>query len=539
MKVCPVKMNMTKKQAYILAIDHGTSGVKASLVSVQGKVTAFEFLPTEIHYLPGGGVEQNPEQWWFGVLGTTSALMRKKIVSPEEVVAVSVSSTFSSTVAVDRDGQPLMNAITWMDTRGAPYVKKTMAGFPAFRGYGLLNAWRWLRKTGGAPTLSGKDDIGHILFIQQEFPDIYDKTYLFLPSKDFLNLRLTGEFAATYDSMHLFWVSDIRDIHHISYADNLIRRFGIDREKLPPLISPTTMLGKIPDTVAYKLGINSGTPVVAGSPDHQTACIGSGAVRDYEGHIYIGTSSWVQCLVPFKKTDVFHSVASFPTAVPGRYQTVNEQDIAGGALAFLLDNLLEYRKLIAGSDLPDDPYRYLNQVAAQASPGSSGVIFTPWLNGERTPVDDETIRGCLFNLSQTTTQGQLIRSILEGVAYNTRWSLTYVERFVKRRLDPLNIIGGGAQSRLWCQIMADVLNRDIRRVRDPLQANGRGAAFIAAVALGYITFADIPGLIKYEGIFSPQPEHRQVYDLLYQQFLRLYRVHKNICKTINRQLPSS
>ncbi len=527
---------MTKKQPYILAIDHGTSGVKTSLISVYGKVVAFEFIPTDTLYLPGGGVEQNPEQWWFAILGTTSALMRKKIAAPEDVAAVSVSSTFSSTVPIDKDGRPLMNAITWMDTRGAPYVKKIMAGFPSFNGYGLAQALRWLRKTGGAPTLSGKDDIGHVLFIQNEFPEVYDKTHMFLPSKDFLNYRLTGELAATFDSMHLFWVSDIRDINNVKYDDGLISRFGIDKEKLPPMIASTDVLGTIPDTVAYKMGIPRGTKVIAGSPDHQTACIGSGAVRDYEGHLYIGTSSWIQCLVPFKKTDVLHSVASFPTAVPGKYQSVNEQDIAGGSLTFLLEALLGYQDRISGSNLPSDPYQYLNRVAAKVPAGSSGLIFTPWLNGERTPVDDETIRGCLFNLSTTTTQEQIIRSVLEGVAYNTRWSLTYVERFIKRPMTTLNIIGGGGESKLWCQIMADVLNREIRRVKDPMQANGRGAAFIAAVALGYISFDDIPDLIRYDGIFSPQDTNRQIYDLLYKQFLRLYAAHKKICNTINREL---
>ncbi|MEW6079834.1 MAG: FGGY-family carbohydrate kinase [Thermodesulfobacteriota bacterium] len=522
------------REKYILAVDHGTSGIKTALISVFGRVVDFTFEKTALHFLPGGGVEQDPGEWWQAVLNTSARLTGSGKVDKTDIVAVSVSSTFSSTVAVDREGRPLANAITWMDTRGGPYVKKAMAGFPSFDGYGVIRALRWVNRTGGAPTLSGKDDIGHVLLIRNEFPEIYERTYMFLPSKDFLNLKLTGEFAATFDSIHLFWVTDIRDINNVRYDDRLIRDFGIDRDKLPPLVAATDILGAVTDENADRMGLPRGTPVVAGSPDHQSALIGSGAVADFAGHLYIGTSSWVQCVVPFKKTDVLHSVASFPTAIPGKYQSVNEQDIAGEALDFFVEQFYAGH---AGGKTGPDVYRHINELAAGAPAGSGKLIFTPWLNGERTPVDNETIRGGLFNLSQTATAGHIIRAVMEGVAYNNRWSLTYVERFIGRKLDPLNIIGGGAKSDLWCRIFADVLNRDIRKVKEPMMANARGAAFIAAVALGHIRFDDIPGLVVFDETYHPRPENREIYDTLYGQFLRLYRVHKKICRTLNKVSP--
>ena len=518
-------------EKYILAVDHGTSGVKTAIISVSGRVVDFAFEKADLFFLPGGGVEQDPDQWWRAVVSTSARLMARGTVDKKNIAAVSVSSTFSSTVAVDRNGKALMRAITWMDTRGGPHVKRAMAGFPSFDGYGVVKALKMVSRTGGAPTLSGKDDIGHVLLVQHAFPQIHERTYMFLPSKDYLNLKLTGEFAATFDSIHLFWVTDIRDIDRIHYDPELIKTFGIDREKLPPLMAATDILGGVTDENAERMGLEPGTPVVAGSPDHQTACIGSGAVADFAGHMYIGTSSWVQCLVPFKKTDVLHSVASFPTAVPGKYQAVNEQDIAGEALDFFIENVLPRA---SQGENGRDSYGYINELAGQAPAGSGNLIFTPWLNGERTPVDNEFIRGGLFNLSQTTTTAHMIRAVMEGVAFNNRWALKYVERFIGRQLDPINIIGGGAKSDLWCRIFADVLNRDIRRVRQPMMANARGAAFIAAVSLGEIRFADIPDLIEFDGIFHPRPENRSVYDLLFKQFLRLYKTHKSICKTLNR-----
>ncbi len=521
------------KEKYVLAIDHGTSGVKAALVSVHGQVVDFEFQATDIYYLPGGGAEQDPAQWWAALLATAGRLVERGAAPRQDIAAVSVSSTFSSTVAVDRDGNHLMNAITWMDTRGAPYVKAAMKGVPSVLGYGAGKALKWLRRTGGAPTLSGKDDIGHILLIQAEFPRVYDRTHMFLPSKDYLNLKLTGELAASFDSVHLFWVTDIRDVGNIRYDDELISAFGIDRDKLPPLRAATDILGEVSAEVAGRIGLARGVKVVMGSPDHQSACIGSGAVRDFEGHLYVGTSSWVQCIVPFKKTDVLHSIASFPTAIPGKYQCVNEQDMAGGCLGFLLNNVLCHENALARGRPPADAYGLMDEIARGVPAGSHRLIFTPWLNGERTPVDDETIRGCLFNISKTTTQDHIIRAVMEGVAYNTRWSLTYVERFIRRKMSPLNIVGGGGKSDLWCQIFADVLDREIRQVRDPLQANARGAAFIASVALGFIEFEDIPDLMTYTNTYAPRAENRVLYDRLYNVFTDLYKNSRAACRKLN------
>lgn len=519
---------------YVLAIDHGTSGLKTSIISMHGDVMAFEFEKTPIFFFPGGGAEQDPQDWWNALINTARRVVSRNVVPPEAIVAICVSSTFSSTVAVDRDGNHLYNSITWMDSRGGPYISKLMGGFPSLEGYNLFKIARWIPKTAGGPTLSGKDDIAHVLLIKNEYPQIYDKTYMFLPSKDYLNLKLTGEFASSYDAIHLFWITNIRDCNNIFYDDALIRIVGIDKNKLPPLKRSIDILGRVKPDVARTIGIGENVQVVMGSADHQAALVGSGAVRDFEGHIYIGTSSWVQCVVPFKKTDMFHSIASLPSAIPGKYQSVNEQDVAGGTLNFLVDNILYYKNRLLKGEIPENPYKEMDEIAASVPAGSHKLIVTPWLNGERTPVDDNTVRAGIYNVSKTTTQDDIVRAFFEGVAYNTKWSFQYVERFVGRRLDSLNIIGGGAKSNVWCQIFADVLNRTIRQVQDPMQANGRGAAFIAAVALGFTRFDEIPNLIKYTNIFHPNPENRNIYDTLFGEFVNIYRQNKAIYRRLNK-----
>ncbi len=525
---------MPARDDCVLAIDHGTSGIKAAVVSARGEVLAFEFAPTPIRFLDGGGAEQDPDDWWEALLSAAGRVVRRSVVPSTTITALCVSSTFSTTVAVDRDGRHVLPALTWMDSRGAPYVRRAMCGFPSIMGYGVAKAVRSLRRTAGAPSFSGKDDAAHVLLVKHAWPDAYARTHCFLPSKDYLNLRLTGELASSFDAMHLFWVTDVRDPHRIRYDDELLRTLGIERHKLPPLRASTDILGMVRAEVADALGLRRDVQVVTGSPDHQCALFGSGAVRDFEAHLYVGTSSWIECLVPFRKTDPLHAIATFPTAVVGKYQVIDEQDLAGGALSFLADNILFRRNALLGVPIPEQRYALLDQIATAVPAGSHRLLFTPWLNGERTPVDDPYLRGGFHNMSTTTTLEDMVRAVLEGVAFNTAWMLGYVERFVKRRLEPIRIVGGGAQSAVWCQIFADVLQREIHAVRDPMQANARGAALIAALGLGWIGFEEIPSLVPVAQRYTPRPEVRATYALLSAAFRRLHGANASWLRRLNR-----
>jgi xylulokinase len=519
-------------RTYLLAVDHGTSAMKVALTDKCGEVFAFEFVETPLHLSPGGGAEQDPDDWWKALVECSRRLVEGGKVGPEQIAGICVSSQWSGTVAVDESGKHLCNAIIWMDTRGEPYIKDTLGGIINIQGYSITNLLRWLRKTAGIPAGAGKDPIAHILYLKNEHPDIYEKTHKFLECKDYLNLKLTGKFASSFDSIMLHWVTDTRDIWNVRYDAGLIKKIGVDPEKLPPLMSSIDILGDVREEVASEIGLLPDTKVVMGSPDLHSAIIGSGAVRDFEGHIYIGTSSWVICHVPFKKTDISHNMASLPSPIPGRYFVANEQESAGACLTFLRDNLLHL----------DDPekfgkqevYQEFDSIVEDVPAGSSKMIFTPWLYGERTPVEDHTLRGGFHNISLPVKRGEFIRAVFEGVAYNSRWLMELVEKFIKRKMDPLNIIGGGAQSDIWCQIYADVLNRTIRRVKDPIYANARGAALIGAVGLGLCSFDEIPSLIQIEKEFTPNPENRALYDELFKEFLNIYKNNVKMYKRLNR-----
>ncbi len=522
-----------KGNKFILAIDLGTTGAKSALVSTCGEVIDFEFEETHINLLPDGGAEQSPDEWWDAILKSSKRLLDKKLVPVDDIAAVSCTTQWSGTVAVDRDGNHLMNAIIWMDSRGSQYIKEITGGLIKVEGYGIRKLIRWLRLTGGIPAHSGKDSIAHILYIKNKFPEIYKKTYKFLEPKDYINLRFTGKFAASFDSIALHWVTDNRDISNIVYDDRLLKMSTIDREKLPELRRAVDILGPVKKEIAGELGLSKDVRVMMGTPDVQSAAIGSGAVRDYEGHLYIGTSSWLTCHVPFKKSDIFHNIASLPAAIPGRYFVANEQETAGACLTFLRDNILYHKDELYMEQSRPNVYQIFDKIVEGVRPGSDKVIFTPWLYGERTPVENRYVRAAFFNQSLKTTRSHLIRAVFEGVAYNSRWLLGYVERFIKRRLDPINMIGGGANSDVWCQIHADVFDRTIRQAKDPIMANLRGAAFLASVALGYLTFNNIPDYIQIANTYRPNPENRKIYNELFKQFLNIYKRNKKIYESLN------
>jgi len=526
---------MENKNKYILAIDLGTSGPKTALISVYGEVVDCEFKDTPIILLPGGGAEQDPEGWWNAIMSTSKKLLGKGLVSPEDIVAVSVTAQWSGTVPVDQDGNHLMNAIIWMDCRGSEAVKDILKGLIKIEGYPLLKFMSWLKLTGGAPAQSGKDPLCHILWIKKNCPDLYRKTYKFLEPKDYINLRFTGKFASTYDSILLHWVTDNRDPLHVVYHDKLLKMAGIKRDKLPDLIQAMDILGPLKKEVAAQLGLKPGTLVIGGTPDVPSAGVGSGAVRDYEGHLYIGTSSWLSAHVPFKKTDIFHNFGSFPSPIPGRYLLLTEQECAGKCLTWMRDNVLYHKDELMMEENAPDIFKVLDKIVARVPAGANNIIFTPWLYGERSPVDDCNIRASLFNVSLQNTREDILRAVFEGVAFNSKWLLEPVEKLMGRPFQHLNFIGGGANSDVWSQIIADVLDRKIRQVKDPIYSNARGAAFLASMALKYITLEDIPQYIKIKAEYTPNPANRKIYDEVFAEFLNHYKTQKKACARLNKQ----
>ena len=371
--------------------------------------------------------------------------------------------------------------------------------------------------------------MGHIHFLRTQRPDVYASTAVFLEPVDYLNLRLTGLARASHDSITMHWVTDNRDRDAVAYDDALIQLAGLERATLPDLVPTGTVLGGLTAAAAGELGLLVGTPVVAGTGDLHSAAVGSGAVADFAAHLYIGTSSWISCHVPFKKTDALSNIASIPSGIPGKYLVADEHETGGACLTWLRDNVL----IPSDAVPPDGFFATLNDMAATVPTGAHGVLFTPWLNGERSPVDDHTIRGGFHNLSLSSNRSDMVRAVFEGVALNSAWLLGAVEKFCKRRFDSLAFVGGGANSDLWSQIHADATGRTIRQVADPVLANVRGAGLLTLVALGHMSLDDIPGTVAIKATYEPDRSAATVYEERLKEFVNLYEKTKAIHKRLN------
>jgi xylulokinase len=234
----------------LLAVDHGTSGMKVALITVSGKVLGWESEPVRLMLTPDGGVEQAPDEWWAALLKASKRLLGRDLVPARAVRAVCCSTQGEGTVPVDKDGNALMNCVLWMDMRGAPYLHEHFKGLVNIGSMGLRNVLRWIRLTGGVPSSSGKDPAAHMLFIRERFPEIYARTYKFLNVLDYLNLRLTGRFTATFDSILTSWVTDNRDPDAIHYDPSLVRASGVEGDKLPEIVPCTAVLGRLKPEVA-------------------------------------------------------------------------------------------------------------------------------------------------------------------------------------------------------------------------------------------------------------------------------------------------
>lgn len=511
---------------YVLTVDLGTGGPKVGLVSTHGQLAARRHVAVATRRLPGGGAVQDAGAWWDAVRGAARRLVGAGAVDPARIVAVSCTGQWASTVPVGADGVPVGDCLLWLDTRGGRHTRAAIGG--PVQGYAPLPLLRWIRHSAGVPSLAGADPVGHMLAIEHGQPAVARATRWYLEPVDYLTMRFTGVAAATHASMAGAWLTDNRDPATLAYDPDLVRMAGVPPDKLPPLVPFGTVVGEVLAAVATDLGLPPGVQVVAGTPDLHSAAVGSGAVAEHQAHLALSTSSWVSCPVPRKKTDPIRQIATVPGLSTHGYLVADNHETGGRALEWARDTLFPASPPMSRPDLGA-----LTSMAAEVPPGAGGVLFTPWLSGERSPVSDPSARGGFHNLSLRSSRPELVRSVLEGVAYNSRWLFEAVERFVGHRLPVVRMLGGGASSSLWCRIHADVLDRTVEQVADPVYANLRGAALLAGIALGDLAPEEVRSCVPVAGTFEPDPTTRAVYDGRFAEFPRLYRAQKGLFRRLN------
>jgi len=504
----------------ILVYDVGTTSVKAALVDTETlMVTASTSGPLPMTYTSPREAVIRPRELWSTVSRLSRSLMSRLNEPPS---GLTIISQMAGVLPVDGEGRPLYDIMTWLDERAAGLPRSLFQGFPMVSGYNLWELLRFLRITGGAPSKTGKDAISKILWLKEVEKDIWRRTSVILDVKGFLHNIITGERITTVDEANLSWLMDTRPSRS-GWSNSILDKYGIPAEMLPRIVQPSTVIGEVKPGAAAQLGVPEGTPVVAGAGDVAGVAVGSGMVRPGETHLYLGTSNWLAAHTEKRLLDVFHYMGSLLSAIPGRYLFIAEQEVAGGALEWLLDKLKCH----------GERYRCLEESVKKAPPGSRGVLFAPWMYGERSPIDDDSVRGVFFNLSLSHGDPELVRAVIEGVAYNVRFAYDY---YVKHIGVPrsINIVGGGALLDEWCQVMADLLGVEVRRTVQPRMVGARGGAVIAGVGLGYYrSFEEAAGLIGIERIFEPRGELRDLYESRYRFFVDLYKSTRRLFRRMN------
>jgi xylulokinase len=476
-----------------LSVDLGTGGPKVGIVTLDGRVLCHEVRHVSTHFDDRGAATQDPNLWWSLILESATRLLDDERVTRGAVRVVAVTGQYASTVPVDERGEPTGDCLTWLDTRGGPYSRRAFGG--PVQGYNAVKLRRFIQRSGGAPSTSGADPVGQILYLLNERPDLCAATRWFMEPVDYLAMRFCGVASATYATRLAMWMTDNRDLRRFDYDETLLASAGLDAERLPPLVAANSVLGPVLADVSERLGLARDAVVVASMPDLHAAAFGSGATRPFATHLALSTTSWISCPVPAKKTDALHSIAAVPGLTNDSYVIIDNQETGAKSL--------EWFQGVLASGGTKMTYEDMTMLAATSPPGANGVLFSPWLAGERSPIDDKRLRGGFHNLSITTTSADMIRAVLEGVAANSAWLFRYVEKFAGQKLSPLRLVGGGAQSDLWCQIFADTFAREVHQVQSPMIAQLRGVALASSVALGRRTIEqldDVPTAVK---VFEP------------------------------------
>jgi len=291
-------------------------------------------------------------------------------------------------------------------------------------------------------------------------------------------------------------------------------------------------VGELSKEAASQCGLLEGTPVMAGAGDAPSAAVGSGAIGEGDGHVYLGTSGWVGVVTKRMPTGKC-GAAAIHSADPSKAFLFAETETAGACLQWIAD---EFYQAEQKDPQVSNVFALMDEKVGEIPPGSDYLIFTPWMYGERAPIDDCYVRSSFLNLSADHTRENLLRAVYEGVAYNIRWIVEIVENKFNFPLPVLRVIGGGARSEPWMHILADVTHKKVETVHDPQEAGAVGVALVAAVGLGvYPDFESLKKVVRIDKAFEPDEKNEETYDFLFQSYKEVYSNLRGLYGKLNKR----
>lgn len=495
---------------YILAHDVGTSGNKATIYSLEGKLMGSIVADYPTYYPNDGWVEQDADDWWKAVCTSTRELLEQTGIDPAQVACVSFSAQMMGCLLVDREGEPLRRMLIWADTRSSAQEKWMLERVDMEQGY---------RITGHR--LSASYSAAKLLWIKDNQPELYQKAYKMLHAKDYLVYRLTGQFVSDYSDAS---GTNLLDISRKEWSQELLDAFEIRPDLLPDLFPSTHVAGKVTAQAAQACGLLEGTPVVLGGGDGSCACVGAGVVRPGKAYNVIGSSSWISMAAEQPYFDPEMCTFNWVHLDKNLYTPCGTMQAAGYSYAWFRDNLGQEEKS-AAREQGISPYELLNKEAAASQPGAGGVLFLPYLLGERSPLWDHNAKGSFIGMGISTTKGDMVRAVLEGVGYNLKNILDILENYAK--INYVTMIGGGTKGALWLQILADIWQKPLHVPGYLEEATSMGAAICGGVGIGaYPDFTIAETFSQTQRIIQPDPKLAPLYHHTYHQFRLAYQCLK-------------
>lgn len=531
---------------YTIAYDIGTTGVKTCLFSVTDKIELLAAASEgyNLYVLPGGGAEQDPDEWWEAMVKSTKTVMKKVKVDKKDISGISFCSQMQGLVLVDKDGNAVRRAMSYMDQRARDELKKGIAYGPQIAGANVPKLLKALQIT-GAVACSVKDPVWKYKWVEANEPEVFAKVHKWLDVKEYLICRMTGEFVMTPDSAFGTLLYDIRKGKE-GWSSAICNMYGVQEKHLAKIVRCTDRVGKLRKQQAEELGLEEGTAVFGGGGDASLIGVGAGAVGLGDTHIYSGTSGWVSTVVDKSVVDANAMIAAIIGARDGYFNYFAELETAAKCVEWVKDHLALDEidiYLDKSHDLKHhredrevvytNLYDYMMAVVDTVSVGAGGVIFTPWLHGNRCPFEDPNARGMFFNISLETGKSEMIRAVVEGVCYHLRWMLETQEKKVKTS-DTVRFVGGGALNDTTCQILADCTGKIVETVESPQNIGAVGAAATIAVGVGLIhDLGEVKPLIPAAKTFYPNPENKAVYDRNFKVYKNLYKANKENFAILN------
>ena len=494
--------------AFLLGVDIGTSGTKTVLFDEAGNTIASALGEYPLYQPNIGWAEQDPEDWWVATCNTIKAVLSKSGVNPADVKGVGLSGQMHGAVLLDKDNNVLRKSIIWCDQRSSAECEQITS---------IIGAERLIEITAN-PALTGFT-ASKVMWVKNNEPQVFEKVRKILLPKDYIRFKLTGEFATE--------VSDasgmqFMDIPKRQWSSEVLDKLGIDKAFLGDLYESQEVSGKVHSRAAELTGLAAGTPVVGGAGDQAAGAVGNGIVRPGVISSTIGTSGVVFAYSEKVSIDPKGRVHTFCHAVPNTWHIMGVTQGAGLSLKWFRDNFCIEEKRVADL-MKIDPYVLMDQEAEKVAAGCSGLVYLPYLMGERTPHLDPNARGVFFGLSAKHEKQDMLRAVMEGVVYSLKDCLEIIKE-MGVDINEVRASGGGGKSKLWRQMQADVFGADITTINSS-EGPALGVALLAGVGTGvYGSVAEAcDATIKVKSTQKADMELNARYSKFYNIYGQLYR----------------